>query len=78
MTLLSDAKNRLKKSIHYEKEIPIGIMIETPATVISARLFARNCDFFSIGTNDLIQYITCTDRTNPQVQYLHTPYTLLS
>jgi phosphotransferase system enzyme I (PtsI) len=64
------------RRLSFDEETQIGIMIETPASVLISDKLARHADFFSIGTNDLIQYTTATDRMNEKVQYLYDPCNL--
>lgn len=63
-----------KDNIPYNKDIKIGVMIETPAAVLASDILAKEADFFSIGTNDLTQYIMAVDRGNPDVSYLYSAF----
>ncbi|APY24874.1 Phosphoenolpyruvate-protein phosphotransferase [Leptospira borgpetersenii str. 4E] len=73
--LLEECKRKLSvKKEKYNKKIKIGAMIETPAAVAALDLIAREADFFSVGTNDLLQYIMAVDRNNIHVSSLYNPY----
>lgn len=73
--LLDECANELEaEGMEYRDDVPLGIMIETPATVFMADVFAREVDFFSIGTNDLTGYIMACDRGNDDVAHLYSPY----
>ncbi len=72
--LLERAKSSLRKqSIPFNENIALGGMIEVPAAAISAEAFAKELDFLSIGTNDLIQYALAIDRTDDAVAHLYNP-----
>ena len=74
LNLIETAKQQLKqRKSRFDKNLQVGAMIEVPAAALSASAFAKQLDFLSIGTNDLIQYTLALDRLDDEVSYLYNP-----